>query len=512
MAVQTYRRMFLAEWGGTRCYSRMPGVFISYRHVEPDEQFAQELAQFLKSKGIPVFIDTEIPWGNEWAKAIEEALATADVFVPLISAASVESEMVREEIRKAHQRRKSGRLSIYPSEGDLPYDLASYLHGLQDKRWKSDQKFRPICEALVEALGVKAAKAGQRRPRRRRRKPVVEPVPRPDTGTVPLKSPFYVRRREDDEAEALLESSEAQTIIVRGPRQSGKSSLVVRAREFAQDRGYAVCFIDFQERFQDELLGDVNTFARALGVELQEAFDTEISLEDVEKKHRGALTNLSRFVEQAILRNADSQVVFCFDEVDRVFGCRFRSSFFGMLRGWHQNRANGMPYWEKLNIVLSLSTEPELWIPNPDQSPFNVGHTQYLLDFAPELIRRLNGLHGAPLATLGEINALLELTGGQPYLVRCALYRVAAGAGSVQELREAPFNNRNPFDNHLRGLWRIAQAEKLSAPLRQILRHGNVELQKDFEALRSAGIIRGEERGSVKMFCDLYDRYFRTKL
>ena len=38
----------------------MKKVFISYRHVEPDESLAQILAQNLTKKGYDVFIDTRI--------------------------------------------------------------------------------------------------------------------------------------------------------------------------------------------------------------------------------------------------------------------------------------------------------------------------------------------------------------------------------------------------------------------------------------------------------------------
>ncbi len=45
-------------------------VFISYRHLEPDNT----LAHALRREGHEVFIDTDIPWGEDWAKRIPEAL------------------------------------------------------------------------------------------------------------------------------------------------------------------------------------------------------------------------------------------------------------------------------------------------------------------------------------------------------------------------------------------------------------------------------------------------------
>jgi len=60
------------------------------------------------------------------------------------------------------------------------------------------------------------------------------------------------------------------------------------------------------------------------------------------------------------------------DEVDRLLQTAFHSDFFALLRSWHNSRAFD-DRWNRLNIVMVISTEPYLLIPDANQSPFNVG-------------------------------------------------------------------------------------------------------------------------------------------
>jgi hypothetical protein len=104
-------------------------VFISYQHVDPDQGFADELYRSLVAPGHEVFIDTRISIGTEWAREIQEAIGRARFFVVLLSAKAILSDMLRQEVALAHDRRRDGALRILPVRmdftGDLGYDLAS---------------------------------------------------------------------------------------------------------------------------------------------------------------------------------------------------------------------------------------------------------------------------------------------------------------------------------------------------------------------------------------------------
>jgi len=46
----------------------MARVFISYRHVQPDERIARALEQALTKARHAIFIDSGIEIGSEWAR------------------------------------------------------------------------------------------------------------------------------------------------------------------------------------------------------------------------------------------------------------------------------------------------------------------------------------------------------------------------------------------------------------------------------------------------------------
>jgi len=56
--------------------------------------------------------------------------------------------------------------------------------------------------------------------------------------------------------------------------------------------------------------------------------------------------------------------------------------------------------------------------------------------------------------------------------------------------------------------WALQKDEKLKNSLRQILLGKGGEDEMRFQPLRVAGLIRGEDRHSAQIGCELYARYF----
>jgi len=81
-------------------------AFLSYSRV--DQAFAAQLARDLRSRGIDLWFDQlDIAPGRNWDDAIHEALNSASVLLFLVSAASVKSENVLNEITVALDAKKS---------------------------------------------------------------------------------------------------------------------------------------------------------------------------------------------------------------------------------------------------------------------------------------------------------------------------------------------------------------------------------------------------------------------
>jgi len=519
----------------------MSKCFISYRHTKPDEDLVQFLKKFLGEHDHNVFLDTQIQLGTEWIKEIERQIKSAEFFIVLLSKESILSDMVRQEVKLAHQlvKKRGKRFIILPIRvdfiGELPYDLAAYLDRIHYALWRKEEDSQDIARQVLAAIERHEQLPLKKEPAEPGEEDVSAvglqglfdatdaigaPLPKADprvipqleleTGTIKLDSPFYVKRKADREIIEQIQKKGA-TVIVKGPRQMGKSSLLVRAQAEAKKHQQQCCYLDFQ--FIDPVhLTGLDTLFHYLARKICRVFKTAVKPGDCWDDYLGSKENITEFIKAALLEQAQSPVLILMDEVDRLFNQPFRDDFFSTIRGWHNLRA-AEECWNNLNLVMAHCTEHYLWIQDINQSPFNVGYKIELEDFDFQQVKELNTRHGIPLKTDGEIQELLDLTGGQPYLVRLALYFMVKSKYDISQLKEKAAEDRGPFGDHLRQiLWRLQGKNGLSDSLRQVLRKGMCDYEPHFLRLRSAGVVKGETRHSVLMRCRLYEDYLKKHL
>jgi hypothetical protein len=219
------------------------------------------------------------------------------------------------------------------------------------------------------------------------------------------------------------------------------------------------------------------------------------------------------YVKEYLLKSLGAPVVLAMDEVDSVFDAPFRSDFFGMLRTWHNQRAHPTDTtWQQLDLALVTSTEPYQLIENLNQSPFNVGEIIDLPDFNLEQVARLNHAHGRPY-TSTELERLMNLLHGHPYLTRRALYVVASRRLTAADLFVRATADRGPFGDHLRHhAFRLHSRPDLIEGLRQVLDHHSCS-EDVFFRLRGAGLVRRPAGGqAIVPRCQLYADFFRERL
>ena len=134
--------------------------------------------------------------------------------------------------------------------------------------------------------------------------------------------------------------------------------------------------------------------------------------------------------------------------MDRLLQTTLHNDFFALLRSWYESRTLD-ERWNRLNIVMVISTEPYLLIASTTQSPFNVGLRLYLQDVTEAQVRDLNRRHGDPVRD-ENLGQFVELFGGHPYLTRKALYALVAERLSWAELVRVAASDQGPFGDHLR--------------------------------------------------------------
>jgi hypothetical protein len=501
-------------------------VFLSYRHVPRDEELAEGLCAYLQARGLPVFIDKRMLVGTKWVEEIDRQLRASDAFVVLLSEDSIRSDMVRQEIQTAHQLQRDGKMAIFPVRvdfhGDLPYDLGGYLNHIQYALWhpgdSQEELFALLHRAITGSTALPVTPSEDPNVISSTTRSVASGAPLPaadprivlETGTIRLDSPFYVRRREDGIVERCLEQA-GSTIVIKGPRQSGKSSLLARAHALSKSQGRRSVYLDFQT-FDDPQLASLGAILQTMARRIARTLKTTVQPADVwDSDLLGEKGSFAEFLVTAVLDGPP--VVLLLDEVDRLFDRPYRGDFFAAVRGWHNNRATE-DAWENLHLLLGHATDPALWIENLNESPFNVGDRLRLdSGFTREEVADLNDRHGRPLHSPDEIAGLMELVGGHPYLIRQALYVQATERWPLTRLREEAAKDTGPFGDHLRRhLWALHQNERLHDVVAKIARGAGCEDETLFQRLLAAGLVSGETRATARLRCDLYKQYFSRHL
>ena len=181
--------------------------------------------------------------------------------------------MVRGEIEIArHHAAVNARPRILPVrvafDGPLPYPLNAYLDSIQYASWTKPDDTPRLLNELLAAIGGKvspefrtapatAADASSQPP------PYAAALPVPG-GTLDVDDPWYLPRPTDATALSAIREP-GQTLTIKGPRQMGKSSLLMRTVKAGLDLGKRVALLDFQ-LVDDKSKADADLFFRRFAV------------------------------------------------------------------------------------------------------------------------------------------------------------------------------------------------------------------------------------------------------
>jgi AAA-like domain len=136
-----------------------------------------------------------------------------------------------------------------------------------------------------------------------------------------------------------------------------------------------------------------------------------------------------------------------------------------------------------------------------------------LPEFTLEQIADLAQRHELRLSR-AQVEQLMVLVGGHPYLVRVALYELARGRLSLTQFLPVAPTEEGPYADHLRRHWANLTAkqnlwqafQQVIAAQQPVLVGGDERFQ-----LRSMGLVRF--RGNqVEPLCELYRSYFQNRL
>ncbi len=334
----------------------------------------------------------------------------------------------------------------------------------------------------------------------------------PVGGAVPIGSKFYILRMADENFRAALVRRDS-SVLIKGARQVGKTSLLARGLQQAREAGAQVVLTDFQ-KLSSEQLTTTEAFYLALAEIIADQLDLSVLPEEVWNSRRGPSLNFERYLRREVLGKIPSHIVWGLDEIDRLFTCSFGSEVFGLFRSWHNERAlDPQTPWQRLTLAMAYATEAHLFITDMNQSPFNVGTRIALGDFNFEQVAELNTRYGNPLKDKPEVARYVRLVGGHPFLVRCGLHEMVSQKIDLTTLESLVVQEEGPYGDHLRRiLLSLAQDPTLSAVVRGILQGSAPPDAESFYRLRSAGVMMGESPRDVRPRCQLYATYLEQHL
>jgi WD40 repeat protein len=218
----------------------------------------------------------------------------------------------------------------------------------------------------------------------------------------------------------------------------GKSSLRVQVMQRLQSEGVACAVIDITsigtaditpEQWYagviDTLIGSFNLYT---------TFDLETWW--TENNLISPVQKLSKFLDTILLEAITTNIVIFIDEIDSVLSLPFHTDdFFAVIRDCCNRRAD-KPIYNRLTFaILGVSTPSDL-IQDKRRTPFNIGRAIDLTGFEPQETEPLAQGFKELCDPQAMMSAVLNWTGGQPFLTQKVCKLVLQVAKKVSEQGE----------------------------------------------------------------------------
>ena len=326
-------------------------------------------------------------------------------------------------------------------------------------------------------------------------------------GQVKLGSVFYVERPPIENICYQTILKPGSLIRIKAPKQMGKSSLMTRILEYAAQKHCHTVVLDL--RLADsKIFKDLDLFLRWFGVSIGRKLSLPNQIEQYWDDLFGSKTCCTDYFENYLLAKIEPIVVLAIEEIDRIFSYGdLADDFYGLLRAWHEEGKNNH-IWQKLHLVLVHSTEVYLPL-DINQSPFNVGLAIELPEFTADQVLDLAQRHNLDWNS-ENVQQLMAMIGGHPYLVRVALYHLAQKNITLQQFLEKAPTEAGFFSNHLRRQRSyLKQQPQLALAMKQVI-EASSPIRLDSTVmfkLHSMGLI-SVEGNEVTPRCQLYRQYF----
>ena len=327
-------------------------------------------------------------------------------------------------------------------------------------------------------------------------------------GFVSLDSPFYIERSPVESICYEMIAKPGSLIRIKGAKWMGKTSLVHRILANRSVSNHKTVYIDFAN-VERAVLQDLNKLLRWLCAMISRQLELSNRANKYwDKDCLGNSDSCTIYFEEYILAKIDRDIVLAFDNIDRLFCCpEVIEDLLSMLSNWHLKGKIDRT-WSRLKLVLAHSTE--VYIPlGVDRSLFYAG--------VPILLEEFNYQEVKTLASVYELNwqrsqieQLMDLVGGYPYLIRLAMYQIKNQQLSLKQFLGLAISHRGIYHSLLLYLTNfLHQSPALSEEFTKLMQSQKpiklnlVQLYK----LHSVGLVK-HRLNLASPRCKLYRCYF----
>jgi len=284
----------------------------------------------------------------------------------------------------------------------------------------------------------------------------------------------------------------------------------VRLLEFAQSQGYRTVSVDLREA-NEETFVHINQFLQWLCAYVSDLLDIDADPEKTWKKILGANANCTKYVEKFLLEPDEAPLVLALTNFNHVFNYpHVENDFVGLLRGWFE-KVNERKVWGRLRQII-FHSEDSLVTNNINQSPFNVGLSIELDELTPSQVLALANAYELTWS-MSEVQQLMSLVGGHPYLVDEALSYLHLN-NDLQALLVSAATDEGIYRSYLYEKWEQLESDPalIDAMRKLAITDGAVRLERrELVKIDGMGLLK-RQGNNVLPRCELYKRYFGDRL
>ncbi|MBO3460453.1 AAA-like domain-containing protein [Aetokthonos hydrillicola Thurmond2011] len=324
-------------------------------------------------------------------------------------------------------------------------------------------------------------------------------------GQVPLSSSFYIERGLEEICYEEILRHRA-FIHIKAPRKMGKTSLMTRIISHSSLHNYQPVRLSLH-RAETEVFISVEKFLRWFCANITYQLKIESKLDQFWNNDIGALMNCTIYFQNYLLQEVSNPIILALDEVNKLFEYpQLTRDFLSLLRSWCEETKD-ISIWQKFRLLIVTSS----YFTNLDinHSLFNVGLSIALPRFTMPQLEDLAQRHQLQLSSL-QLEKLMEITGGFPYLVRLMFYHCVQYQATVDDLLQNATNDTGIFSKHLDDQFDyLMQNAELVDGLKKVIQSSSpVNLKREIAfKLKDLGLISLDKNLS-EISCDLYKNYF----